>query len=48
MVAYLNIIANPAADLQLLRIINTPKRAIGAAKVDALAQAAEYNGISIL
>ena len=48
MVAYLNIIANPAADLQLLRIINTPKRAIGAAKGDALAQAAEYNGISIL
>jgi len=48
MVAYLNIIANPAADLQLLRIINTPKRAIGAAKVEALVQAADYNGISIL
>lgn len=48
MVAYLNIIANPAADLQLLRIINTPKRAIGSAKVEALAQIAEYNGISIL
>lgn len=48
MVAYLNIIANPAADLQLLRIINTPKRAIGAAKVDSLVQIAEYNGISIL
>ncbi len=48
MVAYLNIIANPAADIQLLRIINTPKRAIGSAKIEALAQSAEYNGISIL
>jgi len=48
MVAYLNIIANPAADLQLMRIINTPKRAIGEAKVTAIAQAAAYNGISML
>lgn len=48
MIAYLNIIANPAADLQLLRIINTPKRAIGMAKIDALARAAEYGGMSIL
>lgn len=48
MVAYLNIIANPAADIQLLRIINTPKRAIGSAKIEALAQSAEFNGISIL
>lgn len=48
MVAYLNIIANPAADLQLMRIINTPKRAIGDAKVTALVQAASHNGISIL
>ncbi len=48
MVAYLNIIANPAADLQLLRIINTPKRAIGAAKITELTEIAAYNGICIL
>lgn len=48
MVAYLNIIANPAADLQLLRIINTPKRAIGGAKITMLTEAAAYNDIPIL
>ncbi|MEG2881581.1 MAG: UvrD-helicase domain-containing protein [Christensenella sp.] len=47
-VAYLNIIANPAADLQLMRIINMPKRAIGSAKIDALVELAQYNDISVL
>ncbi|MEA4852799.1 MAG: UvrD-helicase domain-containing protein [Christensenella sp.] len=48
MIAYLNIIANPAADLQLTRIINMPKRAIGDAKVAALAQIAASNNMSML
>ncbi len=48
MIAYLNILANPAADLQLLRIINVPKRAIGDAKVSALTRLAGSNSISMI
>ncbi|MEG0629404.1 MAG: UvrD-helicase domain-containing protein [Christensenellaceae bacterium] len=48
LIAYLNIIANPAADLPLLRIINMPKRAIGGTKIAALTDIASKNGISII
>ncbi len=47
-VAYLNIIANPAADIHLLRIINTPKRGIGDSKVAALRNIANEHNISIM
>lgn len=48
MIAYLTIIANPAADLQLLRIINVPKRAIGDAKVATLTNLANAQNLPIL
>jgi DNA helicase-2/ATP-dependent DNA helicase PcrA len=48
MVAYLTIVANPAADLPLTRIINTPKRAIGNSKVAALITLADLNGLSLI
>jgi DNA helicase-2/ATP-dependent DNA helicase PcrA len=47
-VAYLHLIVNPAADTQLLRVINTPKRGIGDAKVQMLRDIAESSGIPIL
>ncbi|HBU12207.1 MAG TPA: ATP-dependent DNA helicase PcrA [Clostridiales bacterium] len=47
-VAYLNVIANPAADIQLLRILNVPKRGIGDAKVNELRRVAAENGLPIL
>ncbi len=47
-VAYLNIIANKNADVCTLRIINTPKRAIGDAKVAALLSIATREGISLI
>ncbi len=47
-VAYMNLITNPAADVHLLRIINVPKRGIGDAKVSELRSIAAQNGISIL
>jgi len=48
MVAYLNLIVNPAADTQLLRVINSPKRGIGDAKVMMLGDIAESHGIPML
>lgn len=48
MLAYLAIIANPSADQQLLRIINVPKRAIGAVAVAELMKVAADNDIPIL
>ncbi|MDL2237194.1 UvrD-helicase domain-containing protein, partial [Christensenellaceae bacterium OttesenSCG-928-K19] len=47
-VAYLNLVANPAADIQLLRIINVPRRGIGDAKITELRNLANENGIPIL
>jgi len=39
--AYLRAIANPADTVSLLRVINTPKRGVGKATLDALAKAAQ-------
>lgn len=46
--SYLYLIVNPAADTQLLRIINVPKRGIGDAKVSALRTIAAADNISIM
>lgn len=46
--AYLNIIVNPIADAQLLRIINMPKRGIGASKITALRTLAESYNLPIM
>ena len=45
--AYLRVIANPADDISLTRIINVPKRAIGDATVETLAAFAAKEGIPI-
>ena len=42
--AYLRVIANPADDISLLRIINVPKRAIGETTVQALSDRAAETG----
>ncbi|QTX03907.1 ATP-dependent helicase [Agromyces archimandritae] len=44
--AYLIAVANPADELALRRILNTPKRGIGPATETALASFAEQNGIT--
>jgi DNA helicase II / ATP-dependent DNA helicase PcrA len=38
---YLRLLANPADSVSLLRVINTPRRGIGAATIDRLIQAAQ-------
>ena len=45
--AYLRVIANPADDISLERIINVPKRAIGDATVETLAAYAAREGIPV-
>ncbi len=47
-VAYLVLIANGRDDQKLRRVINEPKRKIGAATVDAIASIAEMTGRSML
>ena len=47
LLAYLRLVANPHDDLSLTRIINVPKRGLGAATVDKLLQHATRNGISV-
>ncbi len=47
-VAYLNLIANPAADIHLLRVINVPKRGIGDAKITMLRELAAGNNMSLM
>ena len=42
--AYLNVIANPADDLRLTRIINVPPRGIGATSMETAAQLAARDG----
>lgn len=44
--AYLRVIDNPSDNISLNRIINVPKRGIGQATVDKLADFAEANGLS--
>ncbi|WP_413376155.1 DNA helicase PcrA [Alkalihalobacillus sp. 1P02AB] len=45
--AYLRLISNPDDDISLRRIVNVPKRGIGATTVDKLASYAIANGLSI-
>lgn len=45
--AYLRLIANPDDDLSFERIINVPKRGIGAATVEKIAEYAASQGISL-
>ncbi len=46
-IAYLRLISNPDDDLSLQRIINVPKRGIGATTMDKIAEAAGQRGISM-
>ena len=45
--AYMNVISNPADDLRLLRIINVPARGIGASSMEKAIQLAANEGLSI-
>lgn len=47
MVAYLHLIANPADDFRLRRIINEPKRKIGETTVETVARIAMQNALSM-
>ncbi|HJV17572.1 MAG TPA: DNA helicase PcrA [Bacillales bacterium] len=47
MLAYLRLISNPDDDISLQRIINVPKRAIGATSVDKIANFAGMHDISL-
>ncbi|MCC7490896.1 MAG: UvrD-helicase domain-containing protein [Fimbriimonadaceae bacterium] len=47
LVAYLRCLANPADDISLLRIINTPARGIGGKTVEQLRAAAEKRQVSL-
>ena len=46
-VAYLRVLVNPADDVSLRRIINTPRRSIGDATISELARCAAENGYSL-
>ena len=46
LVAYLSVINMPSDTLRLKRIINEPKRKIGAATVEAITRIAEMEGLS--
>ena len=47
MLAYLTVACTPRDDLRLKRIINEPKRGIGATTVDAIEQLGQENGLSM-
>lgn len=47
MLAYLRVVANPDDDISLRRIINVPKRGIGATTVDKIAEFATAQGVSM-
>ncbi len=47
MLAYLSVVQNPADDLRLVRIINTPARGIGATTVEKAAAIAVRQGMSM-
>ena len=47
MIAYLSVVSYPGDDLRLKRIINEPKRKIGAATVEAIESLASSNGLSM-
>ena len=46
--SYMRLIINPSDDSAFLRIINTPKRAIGPATLEKLASYAQQRGVSLL
>lgn len=46
-IAYLRLLYNPEDSLSLMRVINVPKRNIGATTIEHLADYAEQNGISL-
>lgn len=46
--AYLRLISNPSDDLSFNRVINSPKRGIGAASVDKLIGYANFENLSLL
>ncbi|MDG8483990.1 DNA helicase PcrA, partial [Streptococcus pneumoniae] len=45
--AYLRLVANPDDDISFARIVNVPKRGIGATSVDKIAAYAEMNDLSM-
>lgn len=47
LLAYLRVIANPDDDISMTRIINVPKRGIGATSIDKIANYANANDMSI-
>ncbi len=47
LMAYLTLIVNPSDDLSFRRIVNEPKRGIGAATIDRLSAVAEENDVSL-
>ncbi|WP_114167275.1 DNA helicase PcrA [Exiguobacterium sp. TNDT2] len=46
--AYLRLIANPDEDISFVRVVNEPKRGIGAATVDKLGDFAGMQGVSLM
>ncbi|STO09164.1 DNA helicase PcrA [Exiguobacterium aurantiacum] len=46
--AYLRLIANPDEDISFVRVVNEPKRGIGAATVDKLGDFASMQGVSLM
>ncbi len=48
LMAYMRLVVNPADDLSLFRVINEPKRGIGAKTLDKLAVFAKVRGQSVL
>lgn len=47
LMAYLTLIVNPADDLSFRRVVNEPKRGIGAATINRLTEVAEMNDVSL-
>ncbi len=47
LVAYLTLIVNPADNLSFLRIVNEPKRSIGASTIAKLTEFANFNNMSL-
>lgn len=45
--AYLRLVANPDDDISFARIVNVPKRGVGATSVDKIAAYADMNGMSL-
>jgi DNA helicase-2/ATP-dependent DNA helicase PcrA len=46
-IAYLRVLMNPSSDIDLLRVINTPARGIGATTVERLTALARAEGVSL-